>query len=136
MDGHFTDDDAPQAMPNQIDVHVGCCVWQRRTLLGLSQEKLGEALGLNFQQVQKYERGTNRVSASRLFDLSLILEVKIQHFFEGLENQASNPNNNMENHLHLIEPTTIELVEAYYKVNNPHIRRNILSTIRFIASGH
>ena len=56
IDGHLTDDDASQAMPNQIDVHVGCCVWQRRTLLGLSQEKIGEALGLNFLQKQKYER--------------------------------------------------------------------------------
>ena len=125
-----------RAQAQTVDAHVGQKIRERRNEQGLKQTEVADALGVTFQQVQKYERGTNRVGASRLFDLSRILEVKIQHFFEGLENQASNPNNNMENHLHLIEPTTIELVEAYYKVNNPHIRRNILSTIRFIASGH
>ena len=66
IDGHFTDDDAPKAMPNQIDVHVGCCVWQRRNLLGLSEEKLGEALGLIFKQLQKYERSAAYCKTSGL----------------------------------------------------------------------
>src|SRR5262249_58573884 len=70
--------------PNPIDVHVGSRVRLRRTLLGMSQEKLGEAIGLTFQQVQKYERGANRVGASRLFDLSRVLDVPVSFLFEDL----------------------------------------------------
>jgi transcriptional regulator with XRE-family HTH domain len=69
--------------PNQIDKHVGSRVRMRRMMLGMSQEKLGDALGLTFQQVQKYEKGTNRVSASRLQHLSHILQVPVPFFFEG-----------------------------------------------------
>ena len=67
--------------PNPIDVHVGSRVRLRRTLLGMSQEKLGEAIGLTFQQVQKYERGANRIGASRLWELSAVLDVPVQFFF-------------------------------------------------------
>ncbi len=69
--------------PNPVDIYVGSRVRLRRTLLGMSQEKLGEALGLTFQQVQKYERGTNRIGASRLYDLSRVLDVPVQFFFDG-----------------------------------------------------
>ncbi len=67
--------------PNPVDVHVGARVRLRRTLLGMSQEKLGEAIALTFQQVQKYERGANRIGSSRLFDLSRVLDVPIEYFF-------------------------------------------------------
>src|SRR3954463_9950619 len=70
--------------PSPIDVHVGGRVRLRRTLLGMSQEKLGDALGLTFQQVQKYERGVNRIGASRLFDLSRVLDVPIGFFFDDM----------------------------------------------------
>src|SRR4028118_420756 len=70
--------------PSPIDVHVGGRVRLRRTLLGMSQERLGEALGLTFQQVQKYERGVNRIGASRLFDLSRVLDVPISFFFDDM----------------------------------------------------
>src|ERR1700746_100348 len=70
--------------PNPTDVHVGARVRWRRTLLGMSQEKLGEAIGLTFQQVQKYERGANRVGASRLYDLSQVLDVPVSYFFEEI----------------------------------------------------
>src|ERR687886_2352058 len=70
--------------PHPTDVHVGARVRLRRTLLGMSQEKLGEALGLTFQQVQKYERGANRIGASRLFDLSRVLDVPIGFFFDDM----------------------------------------------------
>ena len=70
--------------PNPIDVHVGSRVRFRRMLLGMSQEKLGEKLGLTFQQVQKYEKGINRIGASRLFDLSQVLGVPVQFFYEEL----------------------------------------------------
>src|ERR1700761_1466352 len=71
----------PSGKPNPIDAHVGARVRLRRTLLGLSQEKLGEAIGLTFQQVQKYERGANRIGASRLWELSSVLDVPVQFFF-------------------------------------------------------
>ena len=71
--------------PNPVDKYVGSRVRMRRIMLGMSQEKLGEALGLTFQQVQKYEKGTNRVGASRLWELSRVLGVPITYFFEGLE---------------------------------------------------
>ena len=75
--------------PNAVDIHVGTRVRQRRTLLGFSQERLASALDLTFQQVQKYERGANRIGASRLFDLSLVLDVPVAYFFEDMpENVA------------------------------------------------
>jgi len=73
-----------EARPSPIDVHVGSRIRLRRTLLGMSQERLGEALGLTFQQVQKYERGVNRVGESRLFDLSRVLDVPISFFFDDM----------------------------------------------------
>jgi transcriptional regulator with XRE-family HTH domain len=76
---------ASKGFPNPIDVHVGHRIRQRRGLLGMSQEKVAEALGLTFQQVQKYERGTNRIGSSRLFDLTRIFSVPISYFFEGME---------------------------------------------------
>ena len=69
--------------PNPIDVHVGSRIRLRRTMLGMSQEKLGESLGITFQQIQKYEKGTNRVSCSRLYEISQILDVPITYFFSA-----------------------------------------------------
>src|ERR1051325_5850247 len=83
------DDDDANAKPNPIDVHVGSRVRLRRTLLGMSQEKLGEAIGLTFQQVQKYERGANRIGASRLFDLSRVLDVPVSYFFEEMSSDVA-----------------------------------------------
>jgi transcriptional regulator with XRE-family HTH domain len=74
---------------NQIDVHVGRRVRLRRTLKGISQEKLGERLGLTFQQIQKYERGVNRIGASRLFEISRILDVPIGYFFEEMPTEIA-----------------------------------------------
>ena len=75
---------AKEGGPRPIDVHVGSRVRLRRTLLGMSQEKLGEAIGLTFQQVQKYERGANRIGASRLYDLSRVLDVPVSFFFDDM----------------------------------------------------
>ena len=77
-----TGDDKGSRRPNPIDVHVGSRVRFRRMLLGMSQEKLGERLGLTFQQVQKYEKGINRIGASRLFDLAQVLGVSVQFFYD------------------------------------------------------
>src|SRR5271154_5047757 len=70
--------------PSPVDLHVGSRVRLRRTLLGMSQERLGNAVGLTFQQIQKYERGANRIGASRLFDMSRVLDVPVQFFFDEM----------------------------------------------------
>lgn len=124
-----------RAQAKTVDIHVGQRVRDKRNERGLSQTEVANALGVTFQQVQKYERGTNRVGASRLYDLAQILGVQVEYFFEGLENQPSAPEDDAENIVHLMKPDTIELVEAYYKVNNPQVRRQILSTIRSISFG-
>src|ERR1700680_767421 len=81
----------PKKSPNPIDKHVGSRVRMRRMMLGMSQTKLGDALGLTFQQVQKYEKGTNRVGASRLHHISNILQVPVPFFFEGAPRSAGTP---------------------------------------------
>ena len=116
-----------------LDAHVGQRIRDKRNERGMSQTEVANALGVTFQQVRKYERGTNRVGASRLYDLSRILNVPVQIFFEGLESQADTLRGDAENVVHLMKPDTIDLVEAYYKVDNPHVRRQILSTIRSIS---
>ena len=120
---------------NTVDTHVGQRIRDKRNELGMSQTEVANALGVTFQQVQKYERGTNRVGASRLFDLSRILSVPVQYFFEGLNNQSTPIEKEDDNVIHLMKPDTVELVEAYYKVENPQVRRQILSTIRSISFG-
>ena len=125
----------PQGEPNPVDVHVGNRIRLRRTLLGLSQEKLASMLGLTFQQVQKYERGMNRVGASRLWDISKVLEVPINFFYEDMDKSVANQSPRMfsipEGDLDFLEEEeeiynddpmqrqeTIELVKAYYKIPN------------------
>jgi transcriptional regulator with XRE-family HTH domain len=120
--------------PNPADVHVGARVRLRRTMLGMSQEKLGEALGLTFQQVQKYERGANRVGASRLWEMSRVLDVPVSYFFEELDGGPpgvaeggeldSNPMTKRE---------TLELVRAYYKISDPAVRRRIFDLTKALA---
>ena len=75
----------------KVDPHVGKRLRERRVALGMSQEKLADALGISFQQIQKYEAGTNRVAASRLWDIAKALEVDVGYFFEGIERRASRP---------------------------------------------
>jgi len=119
--------------PEAVDVHVGGRVRQRRTMLGMSQEKLGEALGLTFQQVQKYERGANRIGASRLHHISEVLDVPINYFFEDIspsftkklgkaglsEAQAEYDRDPMA------KRETLELVRSYYKISDPRVRRRV-----------
>jgi transcriptional regulator with XRE-family HTH domain len=127
-----------------IDVHVGGRIRLRRTLLGMSQERLGEALGLTFQQVQKYERGTNRVSASRLFDLARVLDVPISFFYDDMPEAIggvgpSGPRAasgfadaqdafGHDEALHRRE--TLELVRAYYRIADPALRRRLFDLIK------
>ncbi len=115
--------------PNPVDVHVGGRVRLRRTLLGMSQEKLGEALELTFQQVQKYERGMNRISASRLYQLCHVLDVPIEYFFEELEGgrPAPSPDNVM------VKRETLELVRAYYRIHDPKVRKALHALTKAMA---
>ena len=130
-----------------IDAHVGSRVRLRRTLLGMSQEKLGEALGLTFQQVQKYERGVNRIGASRLFDLARVLDVPIGFFFDDLPPEMggnvavrSRPalyglaeaQNGFEDD-NMNKRETLELVRAYYRITDSAVRKRVFDLIKSLA---
>ena len=135
----------PSGKPNPIDVHVGARVRLRRTLLGLSQEKLGEALGLTFQQVQKYERGANRVGASRLFDLSRVLDVPVSFFFDDMSDDTKSQSPSLLlsggleessaefEHDPLTKRETLELVRAYYRIADPAIRKRVYELAKALA---
>jgi transcriptional regulator with XRE-family HTH domain len=133
-----------ESRPSPIDIHVGSRIRLRRTLLGMSQERLGEALGLTFQQVQKYERGVNRVGASRLFDLSRVLDVPISFFFDDLpETLASTYGSHLNRRGTgftdmqdgftddaLNRRETLELVRAYYRITDPAVRKRVFDLIK------
>lgn len=133
----------PSGKPNPVDVHVGSRVRLRRTLLGTSQAKLGEALDLTFQQVQKYERGANRIGASRLWDLSRVLDCPVTFFFEGMDEQtAGSSPRNLSSESPEVAPRednpmskreTLELVRAYYRIDDFHIRRRIYELAKALA---
>ncbi len=136
----------PLGEPNPIDVHVGNRIRLRRTLLGLSQEKLASLLGLTFQQVQKYERGMNRVGASRLWDISKVLEVPISFFYEDMDSSVAKQSPRMfslpESQVSFLQEEevpfdadpmsrqeTIELVKAYYKIPNRKAAKHLFDLI-------
>ena len=131
--------------PNPIDAHVGSRVRLRRMVLGMSQEKLGNLLGLTFQQVQKYEKGTNRIGASRLYKLSEVLDVPVSFFYEelpGSENTTaagfSEPSTETSTETSIVEFMNsregVELNRAFVKITDPKIRRNIIDLVRSLAS--
>jgi transcriptional regulator with XRE-family HTH domain len=135
--------------PNEVDVHVGQRLRVRRSLLGYSQEKLAGLIGLTFQQVQKYERGTNRVSAGRLYEISNILEVPVNYFFEQMDASISAPNtaaygmsDNEQDGFETEAPAfadimtkkeTLDLVRIYYLIENPDARKDIMKFIKSMA---
>lgn len=133
--------------PNRVDIHVGSRMRLRRLLIGMSQEKLGEALGVTFQQVQKYERGTNRIGASRLWDVGQVLEVPISFFFEGLGGYDREGLRGVAEEDGL-EPLVydfisssegVQLAAAFAKIDNSKVRRKLLELIRILAdeeAGH
>jgi transcriptional regulator with XRE-family HTH domain len=126
--------------PDPVDIHVGARMRARRQQLEMSQEKLGDLLGLTFQQIQKYERGKNRVGASRLFDMTAALDVSIAYFFEGLpqavaeRKQAFAVNNNFV-HDPLIKSETKALITAYYNIPDRKIRRRLFELVKASAAG-
>ncbi len=131
--------------PSPVDVHVGERVRQRRKLLGMTQTGLGDALGLTFQQVQKYERGANRISASRLCDLSRVLDVSIGYFFEDMPPEVvvgslAAKRRGKAKKLPSIEPDpmvkreTLELVRAYYKIEDADVRKQVSQLIKAMGA--
>ncbi len=133
---------------NPIDVHVGTRLRARRTLLGMSQTALGDAMGMTFQQLQKYEAGSNRISASRLYELSKLLDVDISYFFDEMDKatESESPARlsrqkskrsprkppKSEDPLHKRE--TLEFVRAYYRITDPKIRGHVRKLIQSTAS--
>src|SRR5271165_1081870 len=128
--------------PNPVDVHVGSRVRYRRMIIGMSQEKLGERMNLTFQQIQKYEKGTNRIGASRLFQLSRILEVPVGYFFEDAFANAA-PTHAMHG---LHEPEQegylldflnsregLDLNKAFAKIQDPKVRRRVIDLVRALS---
>ncbi len=123
--------------PNPVDVHVGARVRFRRTMMGTSQEKLGEALGVTFQQVQKYEKGTNRVGASRLQRIAEVLQVPVSFFFEGYQGDEApagvrEPDNEFVND-YPVSAESIQLNRAFGRIQDPKVRRRILELVRSLA---
>lgn len=127
--------------PNPIDVHVGSRIRLRRTMLGMSQEKLGESLGITFQQVQKYEKGTNRVGASRLQNISVILNVPVSFFFEGAPGDAPSAGvSGMEESSatyvvnFLSSAEGLQLNRAFVKISDAKVRRRIIELVKSLAN--
>ena len=125
--------------PNPVDKHVGGRVRMRRMMLDMSREKLGDALGLTFQQVQKYEKGTNRISASRLQHISHILQVPVPFFFEGAPRVLGQPNEIGEAPLpayvsdFLASSDGLALAKAFTRIKEPKLRRCIINLVEEIA---
>jgi transcriptional regulator with XRE-family HTH domain len=146
IDGGFTDVMAEEKRmakkaPNPIDKHVGSRVRMRRMMLSMSQEKLGDALGLTFQQVQKYEKGTNRIGASRLQQISNVLQVPVAFFFEGAPDlsgggrQAGGKDAPSPAYVadFLATSDGLALTKAFMRINDAKLRRRIVDLVEQIA---
>ncbi|WP_304169711.1 helix-turn-helix domain-containing protein [Phenylobacterium aquaticum] len=120
--------------PNPVDLHVGLRIRLRRKELGVSQEKLADSIGLTFQQVQKYERAANRVSASKLWEMARALRTSISYFFDGLGDAArtapGEPEGPPPAHAFLLTPEGMELAAAFPKIRKARVRRRILDLVR------
>ena len=139
------------AKSHPVDAHVGTRMRQRRTLLGMSQTRLGDAVGLTFQQVQKYERGANRVGSSRLFEFAKALDVPVSYFFDEMPGnvlagrpmaarvkkgggfgEAGTPFAVEKDPL--IKRETLQLVRAYYKIREPSVRKRIYELVKTMGA--
>ena len=125
--------------PNPIDTHVGSRIRLRRNMLGMSQEKLGENLGITFQQIQKYEKGTNRVGASRLQAIASILGVPVAFFFEDAPGQEAGAGGFEEDSptAFAVEfcstPEGLQLNRAFYRIADPKVRRRIVELVKSLS---
>lgn len=127
--------------PNPIDTHVGGRVRLRRMLIGMSQEKLGDRMNLTFQQIQKYEKGVNRIGASRLFQLAQVLEVPVQFFFDGAptdEHAAGIVNSDADADAFIFEFLNsregLELNRAFVKISDAKVRRSVVELVRSLGA--
>ncbi|ODN72149.1 helix-turn-helix domain-containing protein [Methylobrevis pamukkalensis] len=130
---------ASKKSPNPIDIHVGSRIRLRRMMLGMSQEKLGDALGITFQQIQKYEKGTNRVGASRLSHISTVLKVPVAFFFEDAPGQgeeaagfAEQPRSYVVDFLSSSEG--LALNKAFVRIEDAKVRRKVIDLVQALAS--
>lgn len=135
--------------PDPVDVYVGARLRLRRNLLGLSQEQLGTASSLTFQQIQKYERGANRMGASRLHQLAKILNISVAWFFEEMPASvgAKNPQELSDSDQATLDGApaadqqvlqrreTLELIRAYYRITDPKQRRKVYDLVKSMAAG-
>lgn len=124
--------------PNPVDRHVGLRIRLRRKELGVSQEKLADSIGLTFQQVQKYERAANRVSASKLWEMARALQTSISYFYEGLGDPAASESAQTTSdrqavHEFLLTLDGMELANAFPKIKRARVRRRILELVRTLA---
>ncbi len=129
--------------PNPVDVHVGTRVRLRRTLLGMTQTGLGQAIDLTFQQVQKYERGVNRIGSSRLYDLARVLDVPVNFFFDDMPKDVASKSNAASSGppegAEAFDPDivskreTLELVRAYYKIDSPQVRKRLFELVKVLG---
>ncbi|PZP84787.1 MAG: transcriptional regulator [Azospirillum brasilense] len=128
--------------PHPVDVHVGRRLRLKRTILGLSQEAVGKEIGVTFQQIQKYERGINRMGASRLYDFARALRVPISYFFEGFGDYANDELNAYAlgepaaqgyEHEQVNNRETLEVMRAYYRIKSPAVRKRIIELIKAMA---
>ncbi len=130
--------------PDPVDIHVGARLRLRRNLLGMSQDQLGKASGLTFQQIQKYERGINRMGASRLFQMGQILKVPVTYFFDDMSQLVGENMGLAENPQAVLEDVggarnllnrreTLELIRAYYRITDPRQRRKIYELIKAMS---
>ena len=131
---------ADKKIPNPIDIHVGARVRLRRNMLGLSQEKLGEQLGITFQQVQKYEKGTNRIGASRLQEIASILQTPISYFFEDAPNRLAPQPGLAEEETDkpifdfLSSSEGLQLNRAFLRIEDSRVRKRIVDLVKSLSS--
>jgi transcriptional regulator with XRE-family HTH domain len=136
------DDLSEERFPNPVDLHVGARIRLRRRMQGVSQEKLADALGLTFQQVQKYERGANRVSASKLYEIAAALQAPITYFFDGLADPTASGDNGAsagieERSVHNFLMTTegLELAKLFPEIPRGPVRKRLLDLLRAMTDG-
>jgi transcriptional regulator with XRE-family HTH domain len=137
------------AKSHTVDVHIGTRMRQRRTLLGMSQSKVGDAVGLTFQQIQKYEKGSNRCGSSRLFEFAKVLDVPVSYFFDEMPANAlaGRPMSGrgrkdfgevgtpfQQEKDPLIKRETLELVRAYYKIREARVRKRIFEMVKAVGT--
>ncbi len=130
----------PRKSPNPIDVYVGGRVRMRRMLVGMSQEKLGESLGLTFQQVQKYEKGANRIGASRLYQIAHVLGVPVEFFYDGIQVEGQFENEGMAEgepanfDLDMLSTSEgIQLNSAFFAIRDPKVRKRVLELVKALG---